>query len=123
MKWFEESDEVVINCGLDGKPRMSECRIKGCKHKIWAYACSENGVLKAVVKPITTLSTQYLTFEFSKNNVKIGFRGTPSFTDFIIHHVDESSFVEKNAWLKPVILPATKKFLSTAERPMKFKAK
>ena len=123
VKWYEENDEVVINCGLDGNPRMSECEIKGYKYKIWAYAYSENGRLKAVVKPINSLSTQRLVFDFSNNNVKIQIKGTPSFTDFIVHNVDQSSFVKKNEWLKPIIMPVLKAVLSTTERPMKFKAR
>ncbi len=123
VKWFEENDAVVINCGLDGKPRLSECEIKGCKYKIWAYAYSENGVLRAVVKPINTLSTQRIAFVFEKNTVKIQFKGTPSFTEFIVHNVDQSSFVNNNQWLKPVIMPVLRAVLATTERPMKFKAK
>ena len=123
VKWFEENDGVVINCGLDGKPRMSECEIKGYKYKIWAYAYSKNGILKAVVKPINTLSTQHITLGFSGNTVKIQMKDTPSFTAFILHNVDKSSFVENNSWLKPVIIPVLKKALSTTERPIKFKAK
>jgi len=123
VKWFEEDDEVVINCGLDGEPRMSECEIKGYKYKIWAYAYDENGKLKAVIKPINTLSTQIVAFEFLNDTVKIQFKGAPSFTDFIIHNVDKSSFVRKNQWLKPIIMPVVNAVLSSAERPMKFKSR
>lgn len=123
VKWFEDNDEVVINCGLDGKPRMSECEIKGYKYKIWAYAYCENGMLKAVVKPINTLSTQLMSFDFSGNTVKVQMKDTPSFTDFILHNVDKSSFVEKNQWLKPVAIPMVRAVLKTAERQMNFKAK
>lgn len=121
VKWYEEDNEVVVNCGLDGEPRMSECEIKGYKYKIWAYAYNENGKLKAVVKPINTLSTQIVTFDFSKDSVKIQFKATPSFTDFIVHNVDQSSFVKNNQWLKPIIMPVVNAVLSSAEKPMKFR--
>lgn len=123
VRWFEENDEVVINCGLDGKPRMSECSIKGYKYKIWAYAYSENGKVKAVVKPINTLATQRITFDFLGDAVKIQMEDTPSFTSFILNNVDKSDFVAKNRWLHPVVIPTVRAFLSTASMPMKFKAK
>lgn len=121
VKWYEEDDEIVVNCGLDGEPRMSECEIKGYKYKIWAYAYNENGKLKAVVKPINTLSTQIVTFDFSKDSVKIQFKATPSFTEFIVHNVDQSSIMRKNQWLKSVAMPIVNAVLSSAEKPMKFR--
>ena len=123
VKWHEENDEVIIKCGLDGNPRMSECEIKGYKYKIWAHAYSENGKLKAVVKPINTLSTQFMEFDFSKNTVKIQIKDKPSFAEFILYNVNKSSFVEKNQWLMPVIKPVVAAVLSTTEMPMKFKSR
>lgn len=123
VQWFEEEDKVIINCGIDGEVRMSECEIKGYKYKIWAYAYSENGLLKAVVKPINTLATLRITFDFSGKELKMQIEDTPAFTDFILHNVDKSSFVADNAWLKPVVIPTVRKALFTASKPMKFKQK
>lgn len=122
VQWFEEDDKVIINCGLDGEPRMSECEIKGYKYKIRAYAYSENGILKAVVKPINTLATVHMDFEFSEKEVKIRMEDKPSFVQFILNNVDKSSFVANNAWLKPAVIPTVKKVLSTSTKPMRFKS-
>ena len=123
VEWLEENDKVTINCGLDGNPRMSECEIKGYKYKIWAYAYSENGILKAVVKPINTLATLDMEFEFSEDTVKIRIADKPSFEEFILNNVDKSSFVADNKWIQPIVIPTVKKVLSTATKPMVFKAK
>ena len=123
VKWKEEGDEVVINCGLDGEPRMSECQIKGYPYKIWAYAYSENGKINAVVKPINTLSTQYMTFDFSGDAVKIQIKGTPSFPEFILKNALSPSFIKNNKVIKSVVTKAVNLLLSTTERPMKFKVK
>ncbi len=123
VKWFEEEDEVVINCGLDGMPRFSECRIKGYYFKIWAYAYTQNGKVKAVVKPINSLATCYITFIFSENEVKIQLLGTPDFKEFIANNAGESSFVSNSGVLKPIIMKGLNYALSTVDRPMKFKAK
>ena len=123
VKWKEEGDEVVINCGLDGEPRMSECQIKGYPYKIWAYAYSENGKINAVVKPINTLSTQYMTFDFSGDTLKIQIKGTPSFPEFILKNALSPSFIKNNKVIKSVVTKAVNLILSTTERPMKFKVK
>ncbi|MBQ8014740.1 MAG: serine hydrolase [Clostridia bacterium] len=123
VKWYEEEDEVVIKCGLDGAPRMSNCSIKGYRYDIWAYAYSESGNLKAVVKPLNTLATQRMVFEFSENWVKIQIKGTPSFTEFICKNANESSFVKNSGKLRPFIMKCVKAVLATTERPIKFKAK
>ena len=123
VRWFEEEDEVIIRCGLDGNPRLSECRIKGYYYKIWAYAFMKNGVLNAVVKPINTLATQRMTFEFSDEAVKIAIKSTPSFVEFIKNNVEQSSFVRKSGIIKPVIVRGLEFFLRTTEMPMKFKSK
>lgn len=123
IKWFEEEDEVILSCGLDGKPRMSECSIKGYHYKIWAYAYSENGILNVVFKPINTLATQYFTFVFSEDTVKISMKGTPSFTEFIVNNASQSSFVKNSGFLRTVIVKCVKLVLSTAEMPMKYKVK
>ena len=123
VKWKEEGDEVVINCGLDGEPRMSECSIKGYPYKIWAYAYAENRKIKAVVKPINTLSTQYMTFYFSGDTVKIQIKGTPSFPEFILKNATSPDFIKKNKAIKAIVTKAVGALVSTTERPMKFKAK
>lgn len=123
VKWKEEGDEVKINCGLDGIPRLSECKIKGYRYTIWAYACVNGGKFTAVVKPLNTLSTQKITFDFSENEVKLKFVGTPSFPEFIKKNADQSSFVKNSGALKPVIMKVLDKVLKTTELPMKFKIK
>ena len=123
VRWFEEDDEVVVRCGLDGKARTSECSIKGYKYTVWAYAYCENGVLKAVVKPLNTLSTQYLTFSFAENDVQIKFECTPSFTEFISHNVNESSIVRNSGIFKGTMEKTVKALLMTLEKPMIFKSK
>ncbi len=123
IKWTEGADEVVINCGLDGKPRMSECSITGYKYKIWAYAYCKNGVINAVVKPMNTLATQRIRIEFSGDAVKMQFKDTPSFAEFILHNAGQSSIVEKSGKFRPVIDKTVKAFMKTIEMPMKFKEK
>ena len=123
VKWKEEGDEVVINCGLDGEPRMSECQIKGYPYKIWAYAYFENGKINAVVKPINTLSTQYMTFDFSGDAVEIQIKGTPSFPEFILKNALSPDFIKNNKVIKSVVTKAVNLLLSTTERPMKFKVR
>ena len=124
VKWLEEGDEVVINCALDGKPRISECSIKGYPYRLWAYAYEENGRVNAVVKPLNTLSTQYITFDFSKKNtVGVQMKSTPGFTEFIVKNASHSSFIDNHPKLRPVTVGVLKAVLSTTERPMIFKAK
>lgn len=123
VRWFEEDDEVVVRCGLDGKARTSECSIKGYKYTVWAYAYCENGILKAVVKPLNTLSTQYLTFGFAENEVSIKFECTPSFTEFISHNVNESSIVRNSGIFKGTMEKTVRALLLTLEKPMIFKSK
>ena len=123
VKWTEGNDEVVVNCGLDGEPRMSNCSIKGYSYKIWSYAYCENGVINAVVKPLNTLSTQRIRIEFSGNTVKMQFRDTPSFAEFILHNAGQSSFVRKSGKFRPVIDKTIKSVMKITEMPMKFKAK
>lgn len=123
VKWKEEGDEVVINCGLDGVPRMSECQIKGYPYKIWAYAYTENGKIKAVVKPINTLSTQYMTFDFSDDTVKIQIKGTPSFPEFILKNALSPKFIKNHKPIKFIVTKVMNLLLETTERPMKFKSK
>lgn len=123
VKWKEEEDEVVINCGLDGTPRMSECSIKGYVYKIWAYAFTKDGKLNAVVKPINTLATQHIEFTFSENEVKLRFKSTPSFVDFIAKNADQSDFIKNSGAAKPTLTKLVRKALATTEMPMKFKSK
>lgn len=122
VKWFEEEDEVKINCALDGNPRISECSIKGYQYKIWAYVYMKDGVLNAVVKPINTLATQRMKFEFSDNTVKIQIKGTPSFTEFIKKNAYQASILQ-NPTVNKLAQPILNAVLATTELPMKFKAK
>lgn len=123
VRWQEEEDKVVINCGLDGEPRMSECSIKGYVYKIWAYAFMKDGKLNAVVKPINTLATQKITFDFSSNKVKLKFKGTPSFVDFIAKNADQSDFIKNSGAVKPTLMKVVRKALKTTEMPMTFRSR
>lgn len=123
INWEEEGDKVTVKCGLDGNPRMSECSIKGYKYKVWAYAYTENGKIKAVVKPLNTLSTQRITIEFVGNAVKMQFIDTPSFAEFILYNAGQSSFVSNSGKLRPIIDKGIASALKTTVMPMKFKTK
>ncbi len=123
VKWFEENDEIIVNCALDGNPCISECSIKGYRYKIWAYAYMENGVLNAVIKPINTLSTQHFTFKFYDDTVEIQIKGTPSFPEFIKKNANQSSIVSGHHKLRPLIMKVLGAVLATTEMPLKFRAK
>lgn len=123
VRWLEEEDEIIINCGLDGVPRFSECEIKGYPYKIWAYAYTENGKVKAVVKPLNTLATQYITFDFSKDSVKMQFKGTPDFTEFILKNASSPDFFKKHPTICKIAMSVISVPLKIAEKPMKFKIK
>lgn len=123
INWTEGEDAVTVNCGLDGNPRMSECSLKGYRYKIWAYAYCENGIVYAVVKPLNTLATQRIKIELSDNVLKMQFKDTPSFSEFILHNAGQSSFVSNSGKLRPFIDKTVKTFMKTIENPVKFKAK
>ncbi len=123
INWEEEGDKVTVRCGLDGNPRMSECSIKGYKYKVWAYAYAENGKIKAVVKPLNTLSTQRISIEFAGNAVKMQFNDTPSFTEFILYNAGQSTFVSGSGKFRPVVDKTIELFMKTTGTPMKFKVK
>jgi hypothetical protein len=75
------------------------------------------------VKPINTLATQFMTFEFSGDTIKIAMRSTPSFPGFIKKNAGQSSFVRNSGVFKPIIMKSMDAFLKTCEMPMIFKAK
>ncbi len=121
ISWKEDDDKVVINCGLDGKARQTQATIKGYPYILWAYAFMKNGKLNAVVKPLNTLSTTTLKFDFVGNKVKMQISGTPDFVDFISRNADKSDFVKNNPKLRPIIIKVVNKALGTINRPMTFK--
>ena len=123
IKWKEEEDTVVINCGLDGEARFSECKIKGYYYKIWAYAFVENGVLKVVAKPLNTLSTQYMKIFFTENSVKIQMKSTPSFPEFIKSNALSPQIFQKCSVLKSITAKALDVLLKTTEMPFKYVSK
>ena len=121
ISWFEEEDRVVIDCGLDGNPRITHCTIKGYPYTVWAYAFARNNVVHAVVKPINTLATQRITFEFSGDTMKMAMKGTPDFKEFIAKNAGQSEFYRKTSEKLTFIAKGLDFALSTVEMPMKFK--
>ena len=123
IKWEEEEDKITINCGIDGKPQITECSIKGYPYKLWAYAYTENGKLKAVVKPLNTLATHYITFDFQSKYMKMKFNSTPDFTGFIIRSAISPDFFKKHKIIKNIAMGFLKLSLEIMQRPLKFKVK
>ncbi len=123
LKWYEEEDEVIIRFGLKGEAMLSDCSVKGYPYKIWAYAYMDKGVLKGVVKPINTLSTQYMSFSFSEDRVGISMRGTPDTKQFIWKHVGDVDFFKKFPKLSAPITGGINKALDSLEKEMIFIAK
>ena len=123
ISWYEEDDKVVIDCGLDGNPRITRCSIKGYPYTVWAYAYARNGVVHAVVKPVNTLATRRITFEFSGDTMKMAMKGTPDFKRFIAVNAEQSDFYKKMSEKLKFISKGLNQFLSTVEMPMKFKVK
>lgn len=123
IKWFEEEDEIIISCGLDGEPRMSECVIKGYPYKIWAYCYTEGDKFKAVVKPLNTLATHYIDLDFKPDRVKMSFKSNPCFTEFIMKSAMEPDFVNKHRLVKALTQGSVKLVVDTTRRPVKFRLK
>ncbi len=123
ISWFEEESKVDIACGLDGKPRITECEIKGYPYKVLAYAYARENAVHAVVKPINTLATQKITFEFSGDTMKMAMKGTPDFKEFIVKNARQSGFYRKTSDKLPFIAKGLDFALSTIEMPMKFKVR
>lgn len=123
IRWKEDDDDVVVNCGLDGRARLSDITLKGYPYTLWAYAFKKGEKLNVVVKPLNTLSTTKIVFEFSENKVKMQISGTPDFVEFICKNTHKSDFVNKNPALKPMITKVVNKALLTMQRPMIFKQK
>lgn len=121
IRWLEEEDEITINCGLDGQPRLSSCEIKGYPYTIWAYAYTENGKLIAVVKPVNTLATHYIRFDFKKNSIKMKFRCTPDFTGFILRSASSPDFMKKHKIIRAAAMGVLGGALEFLQRPLKFK--
>ncbi len=123
ISWFEEEDKVVIDCGLDGNPRISRCSIKGYPYTVWAYAYSRKNAVHAVVKPINTLATQRIAVEFSGDTMKMAMKGTPDFKRFIAINAEQSGFYKKMSEKLTFISKGLDFALSTVEMPMKFKVR
>lgn len=123
ISWFEEEDKIIIDCGLDGKPRITQCSIKGYPYTVWAYAYARRSVLYAVVKPLNTLSTQRISFEFSGDTMKMTMKGTPDFKEFISGNAEQSEFYRKTNRYLPFISKGLGFALSTIEMSMKFRTR
>ncbi|MBR3819490.1 MAG: serine hydrolase [Clostridia bacterium] len=123
ISWFEEEDKVVVDCGLDGNSRITHCTIKGYPYTVWAYAYARKNVVHAVVKPINTLATQRITFEFSGDTMKMSMKGTPDFKKFIAGNAEQSEFYRKTNKHLRFISKGLDFALSTIEMPMKFRTR
>ncbi len=121
VRWKEDDDEIVIACGLDGEPRQTEVEIKGYHYTLWAYTFMKDGRLNAVVKPLNTLSTTNIVFDFYKNKVKMKIDGTPDFVEFICKNVDKNDFIRSHPGIRAFAVKAVRKALSFMQRPMTFK--
>ncbi len=119
--WSEEDDDIAIRCNLDGTPAEKTCSIKGYPYKLWAYAYNDGEELKVVLKPLNTLSTQYITFRFLKNTIKVKFSSTPSFVEFIMRNASSPEFFKKHTAMARVLLKPIEWFMLLTERYMKFR--
>lgn len=123
IKWYEEEDKATIRLGLKGEPLLSECSIKGYPYKIWAYAYMDRGVIEGVVKPINTLSTQYISIRFSGDKLYMTMKGTPDSKQFIWKHVCDADFFRKHPKLSAPVTRLVNKALDSLEKEMVFKTK
>lgn len=121
--WYEDGDRVEVRCGLDGEPRLSHVTLQGYRFTVWAFAYLDGGVLTAVVKPINTLATQIFTFAFKKNSLKLGAKGSPAFTDFLLYHMETVPTIRKNEFLKKTAPLVVRKAVRFAERPYLYRKK
>ena len=66
---------------------------------------------------------QYIEFAFGEKEVRLQFKGTPSFVDFIAKNADQSPFIKKSGKAKPLLMKIVRKALGTTEMPMTFKSR
>lgn len=121
INWYEEEDPVTVKCGLDGKPHLSECSIKGYKYTLWSYGWWEGNTLFVRLKPINTLSSQSMVFRFEKDSFGLRMSAVPSFSEFILHNLNQVELFAKCKPIKTVAGGVMKILLKTVSAEMKFK--
>lgn len=120
ITWFEGSDCVSVKCGLDGKPRFSDCCIKGYHYRLLSYGHWENGSLKVRLLPINTLSSLDMTFRFENDSFALKVSESPDFTEFILHNITQVKLLEKCSVLKCAASGVMKLLLRTTGAEMIF---
>ncbi len=121
VKWYEEEDAVVVKCGLDGTPRLSECTIKGYKYILWSYGWWDGKTLNIKLRPINTLSSLEMEFNFKDNGFGLRIDETPNFEDFILNNLNQVEILAKNNFLKSAAAGIMKFLLKTLKMEIKFK--
>jgi len=121
IKWHEEGDCVTVKCGLDGKPHMSECAVKGYKYILWSYGWWEGDTLNVELKPINTLSALSMKFRFGNDSFKLSTKETPDFSEFILNNMNQVEILAKCEPLKKAASGFMKIMLRTLDAEMRFK--
>lgn len=121
ITWYEEEDQVTVKCGLDGTPHMSECSLKGYRYILWSYGWWEGNILRVKLRPINTLSSLMMSFNFENDGFSLKVSAVPGFTGFILTNLNQVKAFAKYKPLNAMAGGVMKLILRTAEAEMKFR--
>ncbi len=120
VTWREEKDVVSFDCGVDGKPLITDVTLQDNVYHVWSWGYWKKNDFHVVTRPLNTVAQKEFIFRFGKDKVSMKTKCNPDFRDFVVANSIASGVFPDLPVVTPILVGLLKTGLIVTTFPVRF---
>ena len=123
ITWREENEFVSFDCGIAGKPFITDVTLQGNVYHVWSWGYWKKNDFHVVVRPLNTVAEKEFIFCFGNKKLSMKTKCNPDFRDFVVANSIASGVFPDLPVVTPVLVGLLKTGLIVTALPVRYKLK
>ncbi len=123
ITWREENEFVSFDCGIAGKPFITDVTLQGNVYHVWSWGYWKKNDFHVVVRPLNTVAEKEFIFCFGNKKLSMKTKCNPDFRDFVVANSIASGVFPDLPVVTPVLVGLLKTGLIVTALPVRYELK
>ncbi len=120
ITWREENEFVSFDCGIAGKPFITDVTLQGNVYRVWSWGYWKKNDFHVVVRPLNTVAEKEFIFCFGNKKLSMKTKCNPDFRDFVVANSIASGVFPDLPVVTPVLVGLLKTGLIVTTLPVRY---